>query len=222
MRPRVRSYGESSTATLSPAKMRIKFLRIFPETCASTLCLFSSSTRNIAFGKGSITVAITSMASSFGFPESPFSFFSYGGFDICSCVPCLPGWPGHFFRPGQNPRPIRGHGYGVLEMRRRTSIGRFRHPLAAHLHFRPAGVHHRFDGDDHAFLQTRPASRLPVIRKVRFIVHPSADAVSHKLPHHRIAVLLDPTLHRVTDIAEAVAWAHHVNRAIQRFAGHIQ
>ena len=31
IRPRVRSYGESSTATRSPGRMRIKFLRIFPE-----------------------------------------------------------------------------------------------------------------------------------------------------------------------------------------------
>src|SRR5262247_3498055 len=66
MRPRVKSYGESSTATLSPARMRIKFLRILPETCARTWCLFSSSTRNIAFGSGSITVAMTSIASSLG------------------------------------------------------------------------------------------------------------------------------------------------------------
>src|SRR5882762_2039967 len=46
--------------------MRIKFLRIFPEMCASTWCLFSSSTRNIALGSGSSTVAMTSMASSLG------------------------------------------------------------------------------------------------------------------------------------------------------------
>src|SRR5262245_51485724 len=46
--------------------MRMKFFRIFPDMCASTWCLFSSSTRNIAFGSGSITVAMTSMASSLG------------------------------------------------------------------------------------------------------------------------------------------------------------
>src|SRR5271155_6275463 len=86
IRPRVRSYGESSTATLSPARMRIKFLRILPETCARTWCLFSSSTRNMAFGNGSSTVAITSIASSLVLPESPsfFSFFSYR-FAISSC-----------------------------------------------------------------------------------------------------------------------------------------
>src|ERR1700675_1295680 len=63
-RPRFTSWGESSTATLSPGRMRIKFLRILPETCASTWCLFSSSTLNIALGRGSITTAITSIASS--------------------------------------------------------------------------------------------------------------------------------------------------------------
>src|SRR6201987_448550 len=64
IRPRFRSYGESSTATLSPGRMRIKFLRILPETCAKTWCLFCNSTQNIAFGSGSITTAITSIASS--------------------------------------------------------------------------------------------------------------------------------------------------------------
>src|SRR6202166_1121182 len=64
IRPRFRSYGESSTATLSPGNMRIKFFRIFPETCASTWCLFSHSTLNMALGSGSTTVAITSIASS--------------------------------------------------------------------------------------------------------------------------------------------------------------
>src|SRR5215469_17378192 len=44
--------------------MRMKFLRILPETCARTWCLFSSSTLNMALGSGSITTAITSIASS--------------------------------------------------------------------------------------------------------------------------------------------------------------
>src|ERR1700733_11821770 len=45
--------------------MRMKFLRIRPETCARAWCLFSSSTLNIAFGRVSTTTAITSIASSF-------------------------------------------------------------------------------------------------------------------------------------------------------------
>src|SRR5205823_89417 len=65
MRPRVRSYGDSSTFTRSPGRIRMKFIRILPLTCASTRWPLSSSTRNIAFGNGSTTVPSTSIASSF-------------------------------------------------------------------------------------------------------------------------------------------------------------
>src|SRR6266478_3128427 len=180
MRPRVKSYGESSTATLSPARIRIKFLRILPETCASTRCLFSSSTRNMAFGNGSITVAITSMASSLELPESLFFFSSLNCFAIVSCVagaltdlqkPCyhishpaelgrsmlrpnkrLPGRAGYIFGPRQNPRAVCGDRHGVLEMCRGAAIRRFRHPLVAHAHFRASRIHHRLDSYHHAFL----------------------------------------------------------------------
>src|SRR5882672_424647 len=232
MRPRVKSYGESSTATLSPARIRIKFLRILPETCARTWCLFSSSTRNIAFGNGSITVAMTSMASSLEFPESPFFFSSRMGLAIVSRVypnqpkdrplHFLPRRSGHFFRPRQNPRPVGGNRHGVLEVRRGTAIRGFRHPLVAHPHFRTARVHHRLDGDDHALLQPRAVTFVAIVRQVGLVVHLGADAVPDELPHHRISVLLDPALHRVADIAKAVARAHLVNRAVERFAGHVQ
>ena len=36
----------------------MKCMRIFPEICASTLCPVSNSTRNIAFGNGSMTVPV--------------------------------------------------------------------------------------------------------------------------------------------------------------------
>src|SRR3954453_21046539 len=39
-------------------------IRILPEICASTVCPFSSSTRNIALGRGSTTVPSTSITSS--------------------------------------------------------------------------------------------------------------------------------------------------------------
>ena len=42
----------------------MKCMRILPDTWASTLCPFSSSTRNIALGSGSTTVPSTSIASS--------------------------------------------------------------------------------------------------------------------------------------------------------------
>src|SRR5215468_2922076 len=67
MRPRVRSYGDSSSFTLSPGRIRMKCIRIFPEMCASTLWPpLSRTTRNMALGSGSMTVPSTSMASSFG------------------------------------------------------------------------------------------------------------------------------------------------------------
>src|SRR5215471_12005624 len=43
----------------------MKFLRMRPEMCARAWCLFSSSTLNMALGRVSTTVAITSIASSF-------------------------------------------------------------------------------------------------------------------------------------------------------------
>src|SRR5215831_14691287 len=218
MRPRVKSYGESSTATLSPARIRIKFLRILPETCASTWCLFSSSTRNMALGNGSMTVAMTSMASSLGFPESPLSLFflSSNCFAIFSCHLLLPGqspvstkpsplprWPGHFFRAREDPRAIGRDRHGVLEVRRGTAIGSLRSPLIAHPHFRAPGIDHRLNRDDHAFLQTRAAPFLTVVRQIRLVVHFCADAVPDEFAHHRKTVLLDPGLHRVANIAES-------------------
>src|SRR3954447_6299387 len=65
IRPRVRSYGDSSTRTRSPGRMRMKFIRSLPLICARTRWPFSSSTANIVFGSGSITVPSTSIASFF-------------------------------------------------------------------------------------------------------------------------------------------------------------
>src|SRR5919112_4547373 len=71
MRPRVRSYGLSSTRTVSPGRMRMKFWRSFPEMWASTSCPFSRRTLNIAFGRGRITSPSTSMASFFAKRHAP-------------------------------------------------------------------------------------------------------------------------------------------------------
>src|SRR5256885_1333090 len=208
----------------------MKFLRILPETCARTWCLFSSSTRNIAFGSGSITVAMTSMASSFEFPESPFFFSSRMGLAIISRVTSrsksrllrlLPRRPGHLFRPRQDPRPVGGNCHGVLEMGRGATVGSFRHPLVPHPHFRAARVDHRLDRDDHALLQPRAASLVTVVRQIGLVVHFRANPVPHELAHHRETVLLHPALHGVADIAEAVAPTQLVARAIQPFPCHI-
>src|SRR6202166_1060295 len=107
--------------------MRMKFLRILPEICASTWCLLSSWTRNIAFGNGSMTVAITSMASSFGLLASDFFLSGCGLFAIGSKQ--LPGCSYYLSGPRQNPGTIRSDRHGVLEVRRATTIGGHRGPL---------------------------------------------------------------------------------------------
>src|SRR6202008_4547407 len=87
--------------------MRMKFLRIFPDTCASPWCLFSSSTRNIALGSGSRTTAITSIASSLLNRSLNLQFE----------LRCQNHWT--VFRDG----------YRVLEMGTQTSINSYGRPL---------------------------------------------------------------------------------------------
>src|SRR5207302_8714835 len=66
MRAFVRSYGESSTETLSPGTIRMKCFRILPEICASTLRWPGRSTRNIVPGNTCVTVPSVTIGPSFG------------------------------------------------------------------------------------------------------------------------------------------------------------
>lgn len=60
----VRSYGDSSTVTASPGTIRMKCLRIFPDTCARTVFPAVSLTRNMVPGSTSVTVPSASIDSS--------------------------------------------------------------------------------------------------------------------------------------------------------------
>src|SRR6266568_2842259 len=145
----------------------------------------------MAFGSGSITVAMTSMASSFGFPESPF-FLSSNCFAIVSCSALsFPYHDGPVISFGL----VRIHGPFAVTA---TVCSKCAEGL-------PCAV-----------------SRVAVVRQIGLVVHLRSDAVPDKLPHHGKPVLLDPALHRVADITEAVARAHLVDRTVQRFAGHLQ
>src|SRR5438034_3217087 len=122
IRPRLRSYGESSTVTLSPGRILMKCIRILPEMCASTLWPFSSSTRNIAFGSGSTTVPSTWMPSSFARVLS----LSLG----------------HRTALGP-PRPDR---YRMLELSAQRTVPRHHCPAIGLGHdFGPPDIHHRLD-----------------------------------------------------------------------------
>src|ERR687897_3928480 len=65
MRARLRSYGETSTRTRSPGRIRMRKRRILPATWPSTSWPLSSCTRNIAFGRASTTSPSNSTFSSF-------------------------------------------------------------------------------------------------------------------------------------------------------------
>src|SRR3954454_470191 len=64
MRPLVRSYGESSRVTLSPASTRMRLRRNLPARWARTTRLCSSSTLKRPLGNFSRTVPVTSILSS--------------------------------------------------------------------------------------------------------------------------------------------------------------
>ena len=65
IRPFDRSYGDISSVTLSPGRIRMKFIRSLPLMCAITSWSFSSLTRNIALGSFSTTVPSSSITSAF-------------------------------------------------------------------------------------------------------------------------------------------------------------
>src|SRR5215212_10599937 len=69
MRARSRSYGDSSQRTRSPGRMRMRKRRILPATWPRTTWSLSSLTRNIAFGRASITSPSSSTFSSLGTRE---------------------------------------------------------------------------------------------------------------------------------------------------------
>src|SRR6202142_1157145 len=82
IRPRGRAYGDNSTRTRSPGRIRMKFIRSLPLMWARTRWPFSSSTANIVFGSGSITVPSTSIA----------SFLATGVRSSLSRTECRPEW----------------------------------------------------------------------------------------------------------------------------------
>src|SRR3954469_1603856 len=71
MRARLRSYGETSTRTRSPGRMRMRKRRILPATWPSTWWPLSSCTRNMAFGSASTTSPSNSTLSSFAKLNDP-------------------------------------------------------------------------------------------------------------------------------------------------------
>src|SRR5258705_6840918 len=144
IRPRVRSYGGSSTVTLSPGRILMKCMRMFPEMWASTMCLFSSSTRNIALGSGSTTVPSTWTPSSFATRPSRL--------------------PLHGARADrENLGSVPPHRDGVLEVGGPAPVARHHRPaVTLRDHVRPAQVHHGLDRQALPEFELQALARAPV------------------------------------------------------------
>src|SRR5271155_2589402 len=147
----------------------MKFLRIRPETCARTWCLFSSSTLNIAFGNVSTTVAITSIASSFDklYPDSARAPHPAGSLCLLR----------------QNYSALSRHRDGMLEMSTQAAILSYcRPPVTQYLHTRLARIHHGLDRQNHAGAQLGSHTPLPIIGHLRVFMHAGSNTVTDKFP----------------------------------------
>ena len=72
------------------------------------------------------------------------------------------------------------------------------HPGLAH-------VHHGLDGDDHAGHQPHAPSGGAVIGNAGVLVELRTYSVADEISYHRVTASFDIRLHRVADIANAVA-----------------
>src|ERR1051326_5296200 len=181
--------------------MRMKFLRIFPETCASTWCLFSNSTLNMALGNGSRTVAITSIASSLLMHLSK-------NYDASL---------------RQNHWAVLCDSYTVLEVSAVASIHGHRGPLIVeNPRFWAAGIYHRLNRQNHSFFQRRSETLGPEIWNLRLFVKARPDSVPYKLANHAEAVRLNVLLNCCAYVANRVANLCLLDAFVQRGFGYFE
>src|SRR2546426_1198696 len=215
----------------------MKFFRIFPEMCARTLCLFSSSTRNIAFGSGSITVAITSIASSLLIDSKAetenLSSLWRPSVAVVAAAPvrdplAAPGQAPErrqklSVEPREDVRAIPGDGHHVLEVRGITAVQGDGGPVVAqNAELMTAGSDHRLNGEHHALFQDGAVPGLPVIRNLRFFVEFATDSVTYELTHNIETVLLHILLHRRRNVSQVVLQLYSLDGKRQRLLGNTQ
>src|SRR6185312_4304559 len=158
----------------------MKFIRSFPEICASTRCPFSSSTANIVLGNGSTTVPSTSIASR----------FATGGAGSLSHTECRPGradtrtrsvseigfWgqtgrsrrTGTSVDRGEDLGTVLGDGDGVLEMGREGAVRGAHGPaVSLDVHVPAPEREHRLDREADAGLELGATRAGAVVRDLR-------------------------------------------------------
>src|SRR5690348_12659213 len=196
IRPRVRSYGDSSTRTRSPGRIRMKFIRSLPLMWARTRWPFSSSTANIVLGNGSMTVPSTSIASR----------LATGAQRSLSHDECRSG------RTDTRTRSVSNELVGVKGVRstsrdlredlrtvvrdrdrvlevggQRSVAGHDRPAIRLHDDLVAAEREHRLDRQADAGRELHPADPRAVVRDLRSLVHLGADPVADELTHDPVA-----------------------------------
>src|SRR5918993_307588 len=159
--------------------------------CASTLCPFSSSTRNCVLGSASVTVPSTSMTSSltkdllfstsYKMTEAKRISYHAGpasptgeGRILPLCVPVS----------RQHPGAVLGDGDGVLEVGREGAVGGVYGPPVplAEADLVVAERDHGLYGEGHPRPQPRPRPRRAVVRDLGILVHLAPDPVRYEVP----------------------------------------
>src|SRR5258706_1029752 len=213
----------------------MKCLRILPEMCASTWCWFSSSsTRNIAFGSVSRTLAMTSIASSFAIQTQERYFLgwqtAHGSMAFMqspnrakfSGDPCQLSVRGTCSHKSQYLRPLLRDCDRVLGVRTGLTINCNHRPTVLQgLCLLYAQVNHGFDRENITVLNLRAFTRLSIVRNLRIFVHAAPDTVTDIVTHHRIAVRFRMRLDRPADVAEVIPGAALLNRQLKTFFGNL-
>src|SRR5215210_7602344 len=158
--------------------------------CASTLCPFSSSTRNCVLGSASVTVPSTSMTSSLVkdllFPDSyKMAEAKRLSYHACPASPTGECWflwaVAPVFR--QHPRAVLGDGDGVLEVGREGAVGGVDRPPVplAHPDAVVAERDHGLYRKGHPRPQPGPRPGTSVVRDLGVLVHLAPDPVRDEI-----------------------------------------
>src|SRR5258706_102907 len=213
----------------------MKCLRILPETCASTWCwVSSSSTRNIAFGKVSRTLAMTSIASSFAIQTQERYFLRWQTAHGSMALTQSPNRAnsgdarqlnlrrGTRAHQRQYFRPLLSNCDRMLSVRARLTVNRDHSPAVLQsfslLH---AQVNHGLDRKDITVLNFRAFTRLSVIRNLRIFVHAAPDTVTNVVPHHGITVRFRMRLDRPANVPQVVSSPAFFDRQLETFLGNL-
>src|SRR5579859_4381373 len=108
-------------------------------------------------------------------------------------------------------------------MRAETAVGGHGGPLIAeHPRLGLSVIHHRLDGEDHAFTQPGTVSTGAEVRNLRLFVQARPDTMAYKLAHYAESGGFDVLLNRRAHISDRIADPHLLDAAVQRGFGYFQ